>query len=55
MSLYHSTNWSLDLAMLVLLCVLAGPEVPASVDGVYCASYTALGGIIYLVLTSILL
>ena len=55
MSLYHSTDWLLDLAMLVLLYVLAGPKVPASVDGVYCASYTTLGGILYLVLTSVLL
>ena len=55
MSLYHSTNWSLDLAMLVLFCVLAGPEVPASVNGVYYAGCTALGGILYLVLISVLL
>ena len=55
MSLYYFTNWSLDLAMLVLFYILAGPEVPASINGVYCASYTALGGIIYLILTSILL
>ena len=54
MSLYHSTNWSLDLAMLVLLCILAGPAVPAFVNGVRCAGYTALGGIVYLVLTSVL-
>ena len=40
--------------MLVLLYVLAGPIVPASVDGVYCASYTALGSILYLILTSVL-
>ena len=54
MSLYYSTNWLLDLAMLVLLCILAGPEVPTSVDRVRCASCTALGGIVYLVLTSVL-
>ena len=34
--------------MLVLPYILASPAVPASVDGVYCASCTALGGIIYL-------
>ena len=55
MFLYHSTDWLLDLAMLVLPCVLANPEVPASINGVYCAGYTALGGIVYLVLTSVLL
>ena len=55
MSLYHSTNWLLDSAMLVLLYILAGPEVPASVNRVYCAGYTALGGILYLILTSVLL
>ena len=55
MSLYYSTNWSLDLAILVLPCVLAGPAVPASVNGAHCASYTALGGIVYLILSSILL
>ena len=54
MSLYYSTNWLLDLAMLVLPCILAGPEVPASVNGVHCASCTALSGILYLVLTSVL-
>ena len=42
MSLYHSTNWLLDLAMLVLPCVLASPVVATSVNGVYCTSYTAL-------------
>ena len=31
MSLYHSTDWSLDSAMLVSPCVPAGPKVP-SVD-----------------------
>ena len=51
MSLYYFTNWLLDLAILVLLCVLAGPEVPTSVNGVRCTSYTALSGILYLVLT----
>ena len=50
-SLYYSTDWSLDLAILVLLCVLAGPEVPASINGVYCAGCTALNGILYLILT----
>ena len=55
MSLYHSTNWLLDLAMLVLFYILAGPKVPTPVNGVYCASCTALGGIVYLVLTSVLL
>ena len=55
MSLYHSTNWLLDLAMLVSLYILAGPEVPASVNGVGYASYTALGGILYLILTFVLL
>ena len=55
MSLYHSTNWLLDLAMLVLLYVLASPEVPASINGVYCTGCTALSGILYLVLTSVLL
>ena len=55
MSLYYFTDWLLDLAILVLFCILAGPAVPASVDGVYCASCTALGGILYLVLTSVLL
>ena len=54
-SLYYSTNWSLDLAILVLLCVLAGPKVPASVNGVCCTGCTALSGILYLVLTSVLL
>ena len=34
--------------MLVLLCILAGPAVPASVNRVRYASCTALGGIIYL-------
>ena len=51
MSLYHSTDWSLDLAILVSPCVLAGPKVPTSVNGVCCAGYTALSGIMYLVLT----
>ena len=55
MSLYHSTDWSLDLAMLVSPYILAGPEVPASINRVRCASYTALGGIMYLILTFILL
>ena len=55
MSLYYSTNWSLDLAILVLLCILAGPKVPTSVNGVCYTSYTALGSIVYLILTSILL
>ena len=55
MSLYYSTNWLLGLAMLVLLYILANPEVPASVNRVYCAGCTALGGIVYLVLTSVLL
>ena len=55
MSQYYSTDWLLDLAMLVLPCVLAGPVVPASVNGVHCAGYTALGGIVYLILTSVLL
>ena len=45
----------LDLAILILLYVLAGPAVPASVNGVRCAGYTALGGILYLILTSVLL
>ena len=54
MSLYHSTDWLLDLAMLVLLYVLADPAVPASVNGVYYAGYTALGGIMYLILISVL-
>ena len=51
-SLYYFTDWSLDLAILVLPYVSAGPEVPASVNGVRCASCTALGSIVYLVLTS---
>ena len=51
MSLYHSTNWLLDLAMLVLLYILAGPEVPTSVNGVCCAGCTTLGSILYLILT----
>ena len=55
MSLYHSTNWLLDLAMLVLFYILAGPKVPASINRVRCASCTALGGILYLVLISVLL
>ena len=55
MSLYYSTNWLLDLAMLVSPYILAGPEVPAFVDRVYYTSCTALGGILYLVLTSVLL
>ena len=41
--------------MLVLLYILANPEVPAFVNGVCYAGYTALGGIVYLVLTSVLL
>ena len=48
MSLYYSTNWLLDLAILVLLYILAGPAVPASINGVYCAGYTALNNILYL-------
>ena len=55
MSLYHSTDWLLDLAMLVSLCILAGPAVPASVNRVRCTGYTALSSIMYLVLTSVLL
>ena len=55
MSLYHSTNWLLDLAILVSPYVLAGLAVPAFVNGVCCAGCTALGGIVYLVLTSVLL
>ena len=55
MSQYHSTNWSLDLAILVLPYILASPEVPAFINGVHCTSYTALGSIIYLILTSVLL
>ena len=55
MSLYYFTDWLLDLAMLVLPCVLAGPAAPAFVNRVCCASCTALGGIMYLVLTSVLL
>ena len=54
-SLYHSTNWLLDLAMLVSPYILAGPTVSAFIDGVHYASYTTLSGIVYLVLTSILL
>ena len=54
-SLYYSTDWLLDLAILVSFYVLAGPKVPASVDGVHCASCTALGSIMYLMLTSVLL
>ena len=38
--------------MLVLFCILAGPEVPASINGVYCAGCTALSSIVYLVLSS---
>ena len=55
MSLYYSTNWLLDLAILVLFCVLASPEVPTFINRVHCAGCTALGGIVYLVLTSVLL
>ena len=55
MSLYHSTDWLLDLAILVSPYILAGPAVPASVDGVRCAGCAALGGILHLVLTSVLL
>ena len=55
MFLYYFTDWLLDLAVLVLLYILAGPAVPASVNRVHCAGCTALGGIIYLVLTSVLL
>ena len=54
MSLYYSTDWLLDLAMLVSPCISASPAVPASINGVYCAGYTALGSILYLVLTSVL-
>ena len=54
MSLYHSTDWLLDLAMLVSPCIPAGPAVPASVDGVRYAGCTALSGIVYLILTSVL-
>ena len=55
MSLYYSTNWSLDLAMLVLPYIPAGLEVPTSVNGVRCAGYTALSSILHLILTSVLL
>ena len=48
MSLYYFTNWLLDLAMLVSPYILAGPEVPASVNRVYCTGCTALGSILYL-------
>ena len=41
--------------MLVLPYIPAGPTVPASVNGVRCAGYTALGSIVYLVLISVLL
>ena len=41
--------------MLVLFCILAGPVVPAFINRVYYASCTALGGIVYLVLASVLL
>ena len=54
-SLYHSTNWLLDLAILVSPYVLTGLAVPASVNGVRYASCTALSGIVYLVLTFVLL
>ena len=54
-SLYYSTDWLLDLAILVLFYILAGPKVPIFINRVYCTSCTALGGIIYLVLTSVLL
>ena len=54
MSLYYSTNWSLDLAILVSPYILAGPEVPAPVNKVRCTGCTALSGIMYLMLTSIL-
>ena len=47
MSLYYSTNWSLDLAILVSPYILAGPEVPTSVIKVYYTGYIALGGILY--------
>ena len=40
MSLYHSTNWLLDSAMLVSPYILDGPAVPTSVNGVRCTSYT---------------
>ena len=40
-------NWLLDSAMLVLPYILAGSAVPASVNGVYYTSCTALGGIVY--------
>ena len=55
MSLYHFTDWLLDSAVLVLLYILAGPEVPAFINRVYYAGYTALSGIVYLILTSVLL
>ena len=55
MSLYYSTDWLLDLAMLVLPYISAGPAVPASVNRVRYASYTTLSSIVYLVLTSVLL
>ena len=48
MSLYYSTDYSLDLAMLVLPCISASPAVPASINRVYCAGCTALSGILYL-------
>ena len=54
MSLYHSTDWLLDLAILVSPYVPASPKVPASVNGVHCTSCTALGSIVYLILTSVL-
>ena len=41
--------------MLVSPYILAGPEVPTFVNGVRCAGYTALSGIVYLILTSVLL
>ena len=37
--------------MLVLLCILASPEVPTFVNRVRYTSYTTLSGILYLVLT----
>ena len=45
MSLYHSTNYLLVLAILVLLCVPDGPEVVVTADTV-AAGTTAFGGIL---------
>ena len=55
MSLYYSTNWLLDLAILVSFYILAGPAVPTSVNGVYYAGCITLSSILYLILTSVLL